>query len=1126
MGVKGLWRLLLPIGRRISIETLTGKILAVDASIWLVQFLKAMRDESTGKVTAAAHLIGFFRRICRLRYHGIKPVFVFDGATPEIKKREIMNRRKRREQFASDVGNVQRLARKILADQLLTLTTAAKSKDNMKPTSQKSEDGAFVSGFNPGEQVVNNNNEPEELDRHSNSDANSLKDENAIIASDNDGDAIEIMESAIKSEEGNKQGKPPEINDWEIPLAVAAAEEAREREMEEDDDDEIEYETFNDFSNKLTTTKSYLTENDLFATKEVASLPSAQRKEAVEAAQRKRRLLARKEFMPVAADPLAFSQAQVSNFLKSCRLNKDIVKMSKMAAAQNDHTADVMASDRGTRVELIRETKPEEKSQEYTDYHSNQKVADWSTKKSPQMFHKKMAKVKSKRDDESSSEDDDWEKSGPVKKRRFIDDDDSEYENDNSEKVEAPAKQHFSDDEEENGGGGGLFKCDQNSSKQIISILDDSSDEEAGGFLRDDNEPRNCSGNVQSDHAIAQALQEEEWEASGEYILHHETTTPVSAMDIIGIQDDSSEEQDIAAGFVKCSSNEETKKKINLVAKSSPSSRSGKISDSVFMIQQPTVAENNRSIDHESSDDDEVDWEDGASCQMKENDIGEKSINSADRNVHEFVTNDCNAEDTNKVPSWEDTDPTKEETSASTKKKLVDCNRDKFFDNFPDKHADPNPSDFQEDQSDKPHQNNNPISPETSAALMHAQETAANLTNWAGRAFRRAMMEVTGVSDFPEDGEKPEETVEYVVERSADSTSPQASEHSANLTKGSEEQCENGPKLSYMQFNPTTSAPENFDEEFLRESEAEWAAERNRRERDMDTVSDEMLEEAKQLLQLFGIPYVEAPAEAEAQCAALEELGLVDGCVTEDSDIFVFNGRTVYKNIFEEQKFAEAYLAADAEKEMHLGRNAMIALAMMLGGDYTEGIKGVGIVNAMEILATFDVSQDLKAGLVSFKRWLDGLDPTDSLDEDINGTEKTKRQIFHAKHKRARTSWIAPPDFPSENVMKAYLDPVVDKSKDRFSWDAPDVEKLILFCNRHIGWPPEETKRLLDPVTEQMHRGLRQTRIDSFMKYEDSIKFANIRSKRLREVLGFEQTKDTEEAAARSHTAKSKLRKL
>jgi DNA excision repair protein ERCC-5 len=108
----------------------------------------------------------------------------------------------------------------------------------------------------------------------------------------------------------------------------------------------------------------------------------------------------------------------------------------------------------------------------------------------------------------------------------------------------------------------------------------------------------------------------------------------------------------------------------------------------------------------------------------------------------------------------------------------------------------------------------------------------------------------------------------------------------------------------------------------------------------METVTDEMKQDIIKLLQLFGIPYVEAPSEAEAQCAALEELGLVDGIVTEDSDVFVFGGQAVYKNIFEDKMYAEAYLASDAKREMGLGRNAMVALAMLLGSDYTDGVKG------------------------------------------------------------------------------------------------------------------------------------------------------------------------------------------
>ncbi|PNH00107.1 DNA repair protein UVH3 [Tetrabaena socialis] len=64
MGVHGLWNLIEPVGRRVNIEAITNKRLAIDASIWLFQFMKAMRDDK-GDMMRNAHLLGFFRRICR-----------------------------------------------------------------------------------------------------------------------------------------------------------------------------------------------------------------------------------------------------------------------------------------------------------------------------------------------------------------------------------------------------------------------------------------------------------------------------------------------------------------------------------------------------------------------------------------------------------------------------------------------------------------------------------------------------------------------------------------------------------------------------------------------------------------------------------------------------------------------------------------------------------------------------------------------------------------------------------------------------------------------------------------------------------------------------------------------------
>ena len=67
------------------LETMEGKTVAIDSSIWIYQFQATMRDRD-GRALVNAHLVGFLRRICKLLYYGMKPIFVFDGGAPVIKK--------------------------------------------------------------------------------------------------------------------------------------------------------------------------------------------------------------------------------------------------------------------------------------------------------------------------------------------------------------------------------------------------------------------------------------------------------------------------------------------------------------------------------------------------------------------------------------------------------------------------------------------------------------------------------------------------------------------------------------------------------------------------------------------------------------------------------------------------------------------------------------------------------------------------------------------------------------------------------------------------------------------------------------------------------------------------------
>ena len=131
------------------------------------------------------------------------------------------------------------------------------------------------------------------------------------------------------------------------------------------------------------------------------------------------------------------------------------------------------------------------------------------------------------------------------------------------------------------------------------------------------------------------------------------------------------------------------------------------------------------------------------------------------------------------------------------------------------------------------------------------------------------------------------------------------------------------------------------------------------------TIIVRILTAAQVMLRLFGIPYITAPMEAEAQCAALVELGLVEGIITDDSDVFLFGGARVYKNMFNQSKTVECFFLADFARELGIDREKLVQLAYLLGSDYVEGLPGVGPVVAMELLKEFPGSDSLH----KFKDW-------------------------------------------------------------------------------------------------------------------------------------------------------------
>ena len=99
----------------ISLDSLKGKVLAVDAFNTLYQFLTTIRQpdgmpltDKKGNVTS--HLSGLFYRTTNLMTHGLKLVFVFDGKAPALKEKTHQLRREVKEEAAAKFETAETLA--------------------------------------------------------------------------------------------------------------------------------------------------------------------------------------------------------------------------------------------------------------------------------------------------------------------------------------------------------------------------------------------------------------------------------------------------------------------------------------------------------------------------------------------------------------------------------------------------------------------------------------------------------------------------------------------------------------------------------------------------------------------------------------------------------------------------------------------------------------------------------------------------------------------------------------------------------------------------------------------------------------------------------------------------------
>jgi flap endonuclease-1 len=103
-------------------------------------------------------------------------------------------------------------------------------------------------------------------------------------------------------------------------------------------------------------------------------------------------------------------------------------------------------------------------------------------------------------------------------------------------------------------------------------------------------------------------------------------------------------------------------------------------------------------------------------------------------------------------------------------------------------------------------------------------------------------------------------------------------------------------------------------------------------------ISKEQWDQCRDLLDMMGIPYVNAPEEADSQCAYLAKNGLVDAVLTEDMDILTFGSTKIIRNITSHKIETSEIILQDLLNKLELTYEQFVEFCILLGTDYCVGI--------------------------------------------------------------------------------------------------------------------------------------------------------------------------------------------
>lgn len=938
MGVHSLWGILEPTSRAVRLESLSRKRMAVDASIWIYQFLKAVRDKSGNSLTSS-HIVGFFRRICKLLYFGIQPVFVFDGGAPAL-KRETINKRKERRQGKRD--DATKTAQKLLAIQL-----------------QKKHDSPVQKNSSPSKKI-----EP--------------------VPKDEDDDIeYKYFEEFDKPQKPKEEQKPTFKGTDEYDLPKIKGFEYQKS------DSRVSTEEFKDFSEQIDELEGIDLNTIDPASREFEELPLTTQYMVLSQLRLRSRLrmgYTKEQLENIFPNSLDFSKFQIQMVQKRNFFTQRLMNISGMddsdlrvrrVAGERDKEYRIQKTEGGWALSL----------DEGTSY-SNPVDLDKEEKKRIRQENGELG------DDEE--DDVDWEDVAiDTKEKKTV-----------SHAMNAlplpPAESVV-------GAGDSTIRSfmafspqkKNQKSKENTEFepeeLDDNSEDEA---LRQIEEIE-----------LMEAIQKSKKDLARQQELEREITGEIDKKTSETKDDDEHEEfEDLPFDF-------DDNKKDTVALKDKDPIKP--VPDFKALAEMDSLLGNSPTK--------------------------KKSIANAEFPIKKSVRFEAAPEysppkpSVPSVPSWFSNSldaPYKKLEIQKPKEKEVESENFVSWSEAKDYIEAENANsesihvgDTVDDEDD---------------VLEVADPELNKQTAPSPTEESTSEKQVQALEDKEETEPTPEPpVVDYDFSESEE-------EQIAEQLEKEEKEHEEFQK----DLNPHIISTFIDNEESLRKQQ------RNEM-RDSDEVTVQMIKEVQELLARFGIPYITAPMEAEAQCAELLKLGLVDGIITDDSDVFLFGGEKVYRNMFHEKHYVEFYSGQDIDRELGLSRQKLIEIAQLLGSDYTEGLKGIGPVNAMEILAHF-------GDLTSFREWF--------VEGQFDVTKQQNEGTFlkNLRKKMVKNNILLDTSFPDKRIDQAYLQAEVDKDKTDFVWGTPDLDRIRTFLMSNVGWSQERVDQVLVPLIRDLNKKKRE----------------------------------------------------